>query len=195
MTDVKFKVPPAPAPLPRKEGEAQLDAAPKVSEPVVPNTKIEVSEPKDESVSLRGANPYEGTIVEKWGIGPSILQPAHALISILVILFVGILLGAVLFGGDDQSSVQQGLQGVIPNPEVRGRNIGRCGRVPKTSECIFFIMNASRLDKHAREFYQQVSDLTEVPKYTIELANVEYASYLIRPGYIAQIYVPSIVRH
>lgn len=191
MTDVKFKVPPAPAPMPHKEATAQLDAAPKTSEPVVPNTKIEVPEPKEGS-SLRGENPYEGTIIDKWGLGPSLLQPTGAIISILVILLVGLLLGSIFFGGGEQNCVEQGLRGVIRNPGIKGK-VYRCGVVPKTENCIFYVMNGSLTDKKVREFYQQVSDLTGVPKYTIDLGNVEYASSVIKPGYIAEIFVPSIV--
>ena len=192
MTDEKFKVPPAPAPMPLKEGVAQLDAAPKASESAVPNTKIEVPETKEESASLRGTNPYEGTIIDKWGLGPSILQPTRALVAILVILFVGVLMGTIFFGGGEQDCVQQGLRGVIRNPGVKGK-VYRCGVVPKTENCIFYVMNGSLTDKKVREFYQQVSDLTGVPKYTIDLGNVEYASSVIKPGFIAEIFVPSIV--
>ena len=196
MTDTKFKIPPAP--MPRKEGVPQLNVTPgSNTAPAAdaPNTEIQTPETKTPATSLRGSNPYEGTIIESWGLGPSILKPRNALIVILMVLVVGMFMGIFFFGGSGQKVVQ-GLQGVVPNPEVKGRSaIYRCGTVERTRECILFLMNASRSDKEVREFYQQASDITGVPKYSIELVNVQYASHRIRPGYIAQIYIPSLTRH
>lgn len=180
MTDPKaFKAPPPPAP--RKELGG--------TKPVGESLKAKLS-----SSDIAGNKSlYEGTILEKCGLSPSILEPKKALLGLCGVLLIGIIMGAMLFGGKKQQVIQ-GLVGVVPNPEIRGRQVGRCGAVDRTLGCVLFMMNASRGDRRARDFYQQASDITGVPQYTIELGNVEYASYQIRPGYIAQIYIPPITR-
>ena len=185
MTDPKttFKVPPPP--MPRGQAGVSMGAS------GAPKPVAESLKPKLASANGTSRSPYEGTILEKWGLSPSLLEPKKALLTLCGILFIGIVMGAILFGGKKQQVVQ-GLMGVISNPEIRGRQVGRCGAVDRTLGCILYLMNASRGDKQARDFYQQASDITGLPQYTIELGNVEYASYRIRPGYIAQIYIPPI---
>lgn len=104
------------------------------------------------------------------------------------VLFIGLLLGATIFGGGSVSV--QGLSNFVLNPEVPAGRY-RCGVVERTQGCVIYIMNPSRTDKKGKDFYADAARFTGVPESTIQLGNIEYASRIIPPGYIAQINIPS----
>ncbi len=121
------------------------------------------------------------------------LPPVLLTTKVIGAIFAGIFLFGIIFGatvfGSTTKTTTSGLQGVVRNPEVRaGRQ--RCGIAEKTQGCVLFIMNATRRDREARSFYDEAARITGVPSYTIELGNIEYATSIIRPGFIAQINIP-----
>lgn len=120
---------------------------------------------------------------------PPVLLTTKVMGAILAGVFLfGILFGATVFGGTTKTTTS-GLQGVVRNPEVpAGRK--RCGIAERTQGCVLFMMNATRRDREARSFYDEAARITGVPSYTIELGNIEYATSIIRPGFLAQINIP-----
>ena len=113
-----------------------------------------------------------------------------ALISAILVSFIlGIFIAKIFF--PTQSTVQNGLQGVVINAEVpRGR--ARCGTAEKTQGCVLYIMNPQRQDLNGRDFYEWAAQLTDRQRFIIETANMRYANVKIRPGEIAQINIPPL---
>lgn len=136
--------------------------------------------------------PYDNNFAADLGLPPAVLTTKVMIAIMISVCFFGLILGALFFGGGSAPAVsQQGLQGVVKNPEIPvGRR--RCGIAEKTQGCTLYIMNAERRDREARDFYDEASRVTGVPVYTIKFGNVEYATSIIRPGYIAQINIPPI---
>lgn len=108
----------------------------------------------------------------------------------VICLFVGIFIGALFFGGHDQV-VQNGLQGVVINPEVpKGR--ARCGVSEKMQGCVLYVMNPQRQELNGRDFYDLASQLTGRQRFVIETGNMRYSSVKIKPGAIAQLNIPPL---
>ena len=103
---------------------------------------------------------------------------------------VGIILGAVLFGGSSASQRKPGLEGVIANPDWGG--LRRCGSVSETSPCAVYYVNHSRNDKRAEDFFDTAAEQTGRAKYLINIENPHYAKTRIPPGFIAQIRIPPL---
>lgn len=148
----------------------------------VPQTK------KEEPVQ---SNAYANNFAADLNLPPKILE-TKVMGSILAgLFFFGIMMGCVMFGGETTQRVQ-GLDGIVANPDVQNKgNLRRCGTIDPNKECVLFVMNAKTHDRLGSDFYQEAQNVTGVPKYSIQLANVQYANALIRPGYIAQIYIPA----
>ena len=124
-----------------------------------------------------------------------IAQNRQVLISFLVIFVLGLFMGSCLFSAPKKQKVQQapvGLTGVVPNPEPNVANMKRCGQVERGQPCIIYIVNHSRYEKYAENFFDEASRLTEVSRHSISMDNLQYAKTLIRSGEIAQIKVPSL---
>lgn len=111
-------------------------------------------------------------------------------IAAVLLLFIGIILGAMMFSG---SSTPQptGLQGVVRNTDIRAK-LPRCGRTDKGQACILYIMNSTRYDQIAESFFEEALRLTEVPIYSISMANPKYAKRRIPPGHFAEIHIPKV---
>lgn len=103
---------------------------------------------------------------------------------------IGLICGS-LFLGEEKTTVIEGLQGVVSNPDLARQKLPRCGQVEKGRACVLYILNHSQFDRMAESFFENAVALTEVPKYPIMMANPQYAKKLIRPGYIAEIKVPT----
>ncbi len=108
-----------------------------------------------------------------------------------IIFILGIFFGNVFFGGGEGNQVIQGLAGVVQNSEPEISTKSRCGIAERTQGCILYLMNASRTDKEAKDFYNQAADITGVPPYDIQMSNIRYATTVIRPGHIAQLNIPA----
>lgn len=131
---------------------------------------------------------YDNNFAAQLGLPPSILQTKVMVGVLCTVLFFGMMLGCTMSGGGGQTHTQ-GLTGVVLNPEVPA-NRQRCGIAERTQGCVLYLQNPSRRDREARDFYQEASRMTGVASYTIELGNIEYATSIIRPGWIAQINIP-----
>ena len=105
-------------------------------------------------------------------------------------IIFGILLGAIMFGGSSKP-VQTGLQNVVRNQDIR-QKLPLCGRVVKGQACVLYIMNATRYDQLAENFFNDALRLTEVPEQKIKWANPKYAKHRIPPGAFAEIFIPSL---
>ena len=109
----------------------------------------------------------------------------------LACLLVGLVVGKLFFGSSTSKIVQNGLQGVIMNPEVpQGRS--RCGVAETTQGCVLYLMNPERRELNGRDFYDFASQLTKRPRFVIETGNIRYSSVKIKPGFIAQINIPPL---
>ncbi len=106
------------------------------------------------------------------------------------VFVVGLLLGAMLFGGSAQI-VQSGLQGVVKNPEVPGGRM-RCGMVEYGQGCVLYLVNAKRTEVPVKSMYQLAAQMTSTRLYAIESGNLLYSNTTIKPGYIAQINIPPV---
>ena len=107
----------------------------------------------------------------------------------LACLFIGILAGKFLLGSEHV--VQNGLQGIVMNPEVpQGRS--RCGVAEKTQGCVLYVMNPQRQELNGRDFYDLASQLTGRQRFVIETGNMRYSSMKIKPGFIAQLNIPPL---
>jgi len=107
----------------------------------------------------------------------------------LICLFIGVLGGKFFFSSS--KVVQNGLQGIVMNPEVpKGRS--RCGVAEKTQGCVLYIMNPQRQELNGRDFYDLASQQTGRQRFVIETGNMRYASMKIKPGFIAQLNIPPL---
>lgn len=135
-------------------------------------------------------SPYKGTIVDELNLSPTLLQTKMVFPIFIAIFICGLLFGKIFMGESTKISTQIGLTGVVTNDELKNTKRQRCGIAERTSGCILYIMNATRVDRVGRDFYKDAARITGVPEYTIELGNIEYGGAIIRPGQIAQINIP-----
>ena len=180
-----FKAPNIPS-----KGMAAPTAAPspngtKTAAPSIPAYEKTLSQPAAVSPD-KGL--YDDNFAAQLGLPPSFLQTKIMAAILVIVLLVGMMLGCSM-SGDSGKTRTQGLTGVVLNPEVPA-NRQRCGIAERTQGCVLYLQNPSRRDREARDFYQEASRMTGVASYTIELGNIEYATSIIRPGWIAQINIP-----
>jgi len=89
------------------------------------------------------------------------------------------------------TTIHEGLQGVVVNPEVpKGR--ARCGLVERTQGCVIYVMNPQRQDLNARDFFELAARQTGRQRFVIDTANMRYSNVKIKPGAIAQINIPPL---
>jgi hypothetical protein len=113
--------------------------------------------------------------------------------KLMMLLFGAILFGLILgkFFFSSEQMVNNGLQGVVVNPEVpKGRT--RCGIAEKTQGCVLYIMNSQRQELNGRDFYDLASQLTGRQRFVIETGNMRYSTIKIKPGNIAQLNIPPL---
>lgn len=119
---------------------------------------------------------------------PYLTKKILALVAV-VIFFMGIVISRLIFA--EQKIVQEGLRGVVANPEVpMGR--ARCGVAEKMQGCVLYLMNPQRQDLNARDFYDLASQLTGRQRFVIETGNMRYSNKKIPPGGIAQLNIPPL---
>ena len=189
-----------PTPPPFQGGfTAPSSGAPVFKAPSEPAPEMSVTEeyvasaPAEFKASIpeKSSGLYDNNFAADLGLSPVLLTTKIMGCILAAVCFFGLILGALFFGGGSKAVVTTGLEGVVANPEIpSGRR--RCGIAEKTQGCTLYIMNAERRDREARDFYDEASRVTGVPAYTIKFGNVEYATSVIRPGYIAQINIPPI---
>lgn len=111
-------------------------------------------------------------------------------VMVVAALIFGIIIGAMLFSSSS-TPAPQGLLGVVKNDDIRVK-LPRCGRIDKGQACILYIMNSTRYDQIAESFFEEALRLTEVPIYSISMANPKYAKRRIPPGHFAEIHIPKV---
>ena len=82
------------------------------------------------------------------------------------------------------------LEGIVVNPDVPlGKS--RCGLEEAQDDCILYIMNSKKHEVKGKDFYVDAAKQTNRDAFLISTGNIHYSSVNIKPGYIAQIYIPS----
>ncbi len=104
--------------------------------------------------------------------------------------FLGLIFGIMMSGGDSAPPAQECPLKYVRNPDIQ-KAYPLCGRTSNTNECVLFIMNTSRYDAYAEDFFQRAADLTERSRILISTDNPTYSKLNIPPGYFAQIKIPS----
>ena len=129
--------------------------------------------------------PYQ----EEYTANYDMIEKKKVLMIAVACLFVGLIVGKFAFSSSEV--VQNGLQGVVVNPEVpKGRS--RCGMVEKTQGCVLYVMNPQRQDMNGRDFYDLAAQQTGRQRFVIETGNMRYSSVRIKPGAIAQLNIPPL---
>lgn len=175
-------------------------------EPVAPSTgsvqPYQEPEPQynryDTSYSQPSSSPYiepeddtydEAAYEPQQNVSYDMVSRKKTMVIALICAVVGVFIGKLLFGAPQV--VQQGLQGVVLNPEVpKGRS--RCGMVEKTQGCVLYVMNPQRQEMNGRDFYDLAAQQTGRQRFVIETGNMRYSSAKIRPGSIAQLNIPPL---
>ncbi len=131
-------------------------------------------------------------IVERFKIPEKYLKVKSVLLLLSVCLLIGVVLGYIFFSGGDKHKNEQFTIGyIVVNPEVPPKR-GRCGAAESSSGCILYVQNNQRRERDARDFYPLIEQMTGINRFQIETANMRYAHRSIKPGYIAQFYIPPI---
>lgn len=119
----------------------------------------------------------------------SAMKNKSVLMSIILAALAGMYIGATFFSAQDTS--KHGLEGVVANPDVpAGRS--RCGLVDNRQGCVLYIMNPKSQNVSGKDFYSAAAQWTKREKYQIEVGNIHYGNKVVKPGQIAQIYIPPL---
>ena len=105
--------------------------------------------------------------------------------------FVGLIFGILMGGGETVQEAPTCVLRQVSNPDIRER-FPLCGRTSKSEACILYIMNTTRYDMTAEDFFQRAEQLTERNRRVISLENPMYSKLRIPPGYFAEIKIPSL---
>ncbi len=183
----EFKAPPLPQ-APAFNPGATAPAQPSVS-PVQPQQPVAQPEPQP---AQQSAGLYDNNFAADFNLPPSVLTTKMFVVILSLVCVVGMVLGASLFGSSAAPQQQSsGFVGVVHNTDLT-RDLPRCGMTDRGQACILYIVNHTRYDKKAREFFDEAVRLTEVQKYSISIANPKYAEIRIPPGHFAQIQIPNV---
>lgn len=105
---------------------------------------------------------------------------------------IGLILGIMMAsGGEAAPEAPKCLLAHVPNPDIGNERFPFCGRTATAEPCILYIMNHTRYDKQAEDFFEEAQRLTGRTKYMISIENQVYSKLTIHPGYFAQIKIPS----
>ena len=107
------------------------------------------------------------------------------------VFVVGLILGVMMAGGDSAPVTAECPLRYVKNPDIQG-GFPPCGRTAKSEPCILYIMNATRYDQQAQDFFKEAERLTERAYYSISIENPIYSKLNIPPGYFAEIKIPSL---
>lgn len=120
----------------------------------------------------------------------SYLQNKTVLMLMVIAAMVGALI-SYMVAPTQQTTTSHGLEGVVVNPEIQA-GISRCGLVEPHRACRLYIMNSKNHEVTGRDFYNIAAKWTNREPYLINTNNIKYSSVRIKPGYIAEIYIPSL---
>lgn len=154
------------------------------------HTTEQVAMPTAES--MQPSNPYVPNFATDFNLPAGIISTKGVMGIFGGALVAGMLFGAIFFGGGSGATQQNtGLQGVVRNPDIT-TPMKRCGLIDRGQACVLYIMNTTRYDKRAEDFFDEAVKLTEVQKFSIQMVNPKYAKTLIPPGRFAQIKIPNV---
>lgn len=136
-------------------------------------------------------SPYVPNFATDFNLPASVIQTKGILSIFGVTLIIGMIFGSIFFGGSDNAPRPTGLQGVVRNPDITSE-MKRCGLIDKGQACVLYIMNTTRYDKKAEDFFDDAVKLTEIQKFSIQMVNPKYAKTIIPPGRFAQIKIPNV---
>lgn len=136
---------------------------------------------------------YEPNFASDFNLPPSIIQTKGVMLMMACVLFMGLLVGMMMggAGGSQPAQQQGGLRGVIRNKDITVK-MPRCGLTDPGQACLLYIMNSTRYDKIAEDFFDEAVKLMGVQKYSIQMVNPVYAKDRIPPGYFAEIKIPNV---
>ena len=119
------------------------------------------------------------------------LQNKIVLMLMLIAAMIGAIISYATMAPTQQNATCRGLDGIVANPDVpAGKN--RCGLVEPHQGCVLYIMNSKNQEVTGKDFYNIAAKWTNREPYLINTNNMHYSSVRIKPGYIAQIYIPSL---
>lgn len=161
--------------------------------PVPPKAPTPVFMPKEHPQENPVKGLYDDNFAAELNLPAKVLTTKVMAGVMFGVLLFGMMLGSIFFGGSVSSGQKQeaGLQGVVRNIDLTER-LPRCGIAEKGQACLLYIMNSSKYDKTAEDFFNEVVRLMEVSHYSVSMVNSRYAKQRIKPGYIAQIKVPAV---
>lgn len=136
---------------------------------------------------------YIPNFASDYGLPPFIITTKGIITLFVVTLIFGMIFGHAIFGSSAPKQPPRGLQGVINNDDISAqtrKGLRRCGMVVPGQECVLYIMNSTRYDKSAKDFFDDAVRLMGIQRYSIDLVNPRYATRLIPPGRFAEIYIP-----
>ncbi len=133
-------------------------------------------------------DPFEGTIVHK--VPLKWLETKKVVFILSGLFLIGLIFGMFFFSSSPAPQ-PTGMPGVVANPDIKER-LHRCGQVDKGTACVLYLVNHTRYDKLAEEFFAEAVKLMEVQRYSVAMVNPKYAKMRIPPGYFAQIKIPNI---
>ena len=114
--------------------------------------------------------------------------------TVLLLMMIAAMIGAIIsytMMPAQQGQASRGLDGVVFNTDVPSGK-SRCGLVEPHQGCVFYVMNPKNKEMEAKDFYSIAAKWTGREPYLINTSNMHYSSTRIKPGHIAQIYVPSL---
>ncbi|MBQ6854561.1 MAG: hypothetical protein IJO11_03865 [Alphaproteobacteria bacterium] len=142
--------------------------------------------------SDKNTSTYFPNFASDFGLPATIITTKGFMLVSLIVLIIGMMFGSLLFGGGSSPQPQrQGLQGVVRNQDMT-TPLRRCGMIDRGEACVLYIMNSTRYDKVAEDFFDEAVKLTEIQKYSISMVNPKYSKTRIPPGYFAEIKIPKI---
>ena len=173
----KFQAPPVP---------------PKAPAFGVPPPSFSTSAPKEEVKAT--SETFFKKILKGFRLPPRICETKFMIPILIGCVAIGVAIGALLFGGGKapQKTPSKGLLGVVNNPDIRERNLLRCGVPANSSACVVYIVNHARNDRYAEEFFAEAARLTGRTDYLVRIENQHYAKHRIGPGQIVRIKIPPL---
>lgn len=104
---------------------------------------------------------------------------------------VGLILGVAMSGGESAPVAPECPLRRVKNPDIQER-FPLCGLTSQTEPCILYVMNSTRYEQYAEDYFETAQRLTgrSVPNISVE--NAIYSKLRIPPGYFAEIKIPSL---
>ena len=115
--------------------------------------------------------------------------------SIAGLFLLGAFFGCAMSGSSPAPQPTQNVVGisnrVIANGDKKTR-LFICGSVAPSQSCLFYVLNSKSYDRVAEDFFEDISRATGRSVFNIRLDNPLYQKQPIRPGYFAEVIVPSM---